>query len=153
MTWSHAKVTQYLSLQLAPDRQSYRPRQPVRLTIKISNRGREVFSIPPELMNRSARILFMEREGRGFFLISLKTLFPRRRRLIIGPGRSIQARFVLRPEDLAERTAVLHYELPEQVRTFQIFLPLAEEEPDGFRNMLGYNTEGVTVSDSWANSK
>lgn len=148
-TWSHVKVAQNLSLEVALDRQSYRPRQSVRITIKISNHGQESYNLPSSLMNRSGQILFMERAGHGFFSLALKALFPRRRELIIKPGESIKTPITLRPEDITGRTAVLHYELPEHVRTFQVFLPLSDEETDGFRKMLSFNTEGVKVTDSW----
>ena len=148
-TWSYFKVSQFLDLDVTPDLESRRAGQAVRLGFKLANRSEEEFYLPAPLLNRSAHILFMERVGRGFFLIPLSSLFKRKRQLLIPPGKRLGASVSLEGKSVSESTRVLHFDLPPDVRTFQVFLPLSDEEPDGFRYMTCVNTEGVDVADSW----
>jgi hypothetical protein len=150
--WSFAEVRQQLLFEAVTDRAVYRRGQHVQLTLRLTNRAQSRYELPAGLMNRTARILFMEREGRGQFAVAMARLF-RTTQLVIDPGQTVETRLVLRPADVSERTEVLHYDFPEKAREFQVFLPLAQEQTEGFRNALGANVSDVRVADSWVTGR
>jgi len=151
MSWPFAQVTSELALTVTTDQPAYAAGEPVALKIAIANRSASAFELDAPRMQRRARVLFMERSGGGELRIRLTTLFGRSG-LRIDPGQQQHWVLRLRGSDRFDRFRTEHYEFTPDVRTFQLFLPLATEDARDFDHMLSVSVAAVDVADEWSDA-